>query len=143
MRHRILFAALLALALPNGVDLADDESETLEMGLAGLLSAPNRKELPKLTLSAGAALAAEPMLLTVETDSSQELALESAGFFRATWMNEIVIKGIETRPLGVASLEFDEAGEAEISFVAVVPGSYELKVPDTSGDLQKVAVTIE
>ncbi|AWM27904.1 hypothetical protein [Sinorhizobium fredii] len=63
MRHRILFAALLALALPNGVDLADDESETLEMGLAGLLSAPNRKELPKLTLSAGAALAAEPMRL--------------------------------------------------------------------------------
>ncbi|ASY71728.1 hypothetical protein [Sinorhizobium fredii] len=63
MRHRILFAALLALALPNGVDLADDESETLEMGLAGLLLAPNRKELPKLTLSAGAALAAEPMRL--------------------------------------------------------------------------------
>ncbi|MEY9558651.1 hypothetical protein [Sinorhizobium fredii] len=57
-------------------------------------------------------------------------------------MNEIVIKGIETRPLDVASLEFDEAGEAEISFVAVVPGSYELKVPGTSGDLQKVAVTI-
>lgn len=150
MRHRILFAAMLAMALPTGVALAD-ENETPETGLAGLLSAPNRKELPKLTLSAGAALAAEPMRLksgsyyklTVEADGSQELALEGAGFFRAIWMNEIVIEGIEIRPLGVASLEFDEAGEAGISFVAVVPGSYELKVPGTSGDLQKVAITIE
>ncbi|WOS65411.1 hypothetical protein [Sinorhizobium fredii] len=63
MRHRILFAALLALALPNGVASADDENDAPKTGFAGLLSAPNRKELPKLTLSAGAALAAGPMRL--------------------------------------------------------------------------------
>lgn len=64
-------------------------------------------------------------------------------FFRAIWVNEIVIEGIEVRPLGVDSLGFDEAGEAEISFVAIKPGSYELKVPGSSGESQKVSISIE
>ncbi|AWI61368.1 hypothetical protein [Sinorhizobium fredii] len=65
------------LALPNGVALADDQSETPATGLAGLLSAPNRKELPKLTLSAGAALAAEPMQL--KSGSYYKLTIEADG----------------------------------------------------------------
>ena len=58
-------------------------------------------------------------------------------------VNEIVIEGIEIRPLGVDSIEFDEAGEAEISFVAIKPGSYHLKIPGSTGDTQQVAITIE
>lgn len=149
MRPIILSVAMLVLS--TGSVSAEDENEVAEMGLAGLLSAPNHKDLKKLTLSAGAPLAAAPMrlksgtyyTLKIEADGSQELALEGAGFFRAIWVNEIVIEGIEIRPLGVDSLEFDEAGEAEISFVAVRPGSYQVKVPGTSGDLQRLAVTIE
>lgn len=148
MRHTILFAAVLALVVPMGAAAGEEEGA---LGLAGLLSASNREELPKLTLSAGEALAPQPMRLKsgtyyklkIEADGSQELALEGAGFFRAIWVNEIVIGGIEVRPLGVDSLEFDEAGEAEISFVAIKPGSYELKVPGSSGESQRVSISIE
>ncbi|MFC0220062.1 hypothetical protein FHS82_002928 [Pseudochelatococcus lubricantis] len=152
MKRMTMIAALLAAAMPlAALADGDDDGANGKLGLAGLLSAQNRETLPKLTLSAGAPLAEKPMTLksgkyyklTIEADGSQELALEGPGFFRAVWVNEIVIEGIEVRPLGVDSLEFDEAGEAEISFVAVKPGSYHLKVPGTTGDLQTVAITIE
>jgi hypothetical protein len=41
------------------------------------------------------------------------------------------------------SLEFDDEGEAEIKFVAIRPGNYELRIPGTTGASQGVAVTIE
>ncbi|MGI6246517.1 MAG: hypothetical protein ACOYJQ_12200 [Pseudochelatococcus sp.] len=159
MKRMIIFAtALLAMAplvtTPLSGALANDDGKDGakgKLGLAGLLSAQNRETLPKLTLSAGTPLAAAPLTLksgryyklSIEADGSQELALEGPGFFRAIWVNEIVIEGIEIRPLGVDSLEFDEAGEAEISFIAIKPGSYHLKVPGTTGELQTVAITIE
>lgn len=149
MKRAILAAMALSLGLA-GAARAEEEGAA-EMGLAGLLSAPNRETLPKLTLSAGQPVATAPLTLKsgtyyklgIEADGSQELALEGAGFFRAIWVNEVVIEGIEIRPLGLDSLEFDEAGEAEISFIAVKPGSYVLKVPGSSGDSQQVAITIE
>lgn len=152
MKRSILLATMLALALPmSAMADGDDDDGDDALGLAGLLSANNREDLPKLTLSAGVPVASEPLklksgkyyTLEIEADGSQELALEGAGFFRAIWINEIVIEGIEIRPLGVDSLEFDEAGEAEISFIAVKPGSYHLKVPGSTGDSQQVSITIE
>lgn len=149
MNRSILMAAMLAFALPMGA-MAEEEEEESELGLAGLLSAPNRQDLGKLTLSAGTPVGGPLTLksgkyytLTIEADGSQELALEGAGFFRAVWVNEIVIEGIEIRPLGIDSLEFDEAGEAEVSFIAVKPGSYFLKVPGSTGESQQVSITIE
>lgn len=149
MKRAILAAVALSIGLA-GAARAEEEGAA-ELGLAGLLSAPNRETLPKLTLSAGQPVATAPLTLksgtyyklAIEADGSQELALEGAGFFRAIWVNEVVIEGIEIRPLGLDSLEFDEAGEAEISFIAVKPGSYVLKVPGSSGDSQQVAITIE
>lgn len=79
--------------------------------------------------------------IEIEADGSQELALTGAPFFRAIWVDEIVISGIEVRPLGVDSLEFDEAGTAEISFIAIKPGTYVLVVPGS--DTQKVEIAIE
>ena len=122
-----------------------------EMGLAGLLSATNRADLPPITLSAGQPLAAAPLVLKsgtyyeieIEADGSQELALAGPGFFRAIWIDELVVEGIEMRPLGLDSMEFDEAGTLEMSFIAVKPGAYELFVPGSHGDLQRLAVTIE
>lgn len=58
-------------------------------------------------------------------------------------MNEIVINDIEIRPLGVHSLEFDDAGVVEISFVAIVPGTYELRIPGTTGGSQKAVFIIQ
>lgn len=152
MKYPVM-AALMLLSLPAGA-LADDDGNKAgrtELGLAGLLSAPNREKLPTLTLSAGQPVSAAALKLKsgtyysikIEADGSQELALEGAGFFRAIWVNEVVIEGIELRPLGLDSLEFDEAGEAEVSFIAIKPGSYHLRVPGSTGETQQVSITIE
>ncbi|WP_417277747.1 hypothetical protein [Celeribacter sp.] len=146
MRYALIAAALLAATSA----FADDD-DTPEFGLAGILSASNSEDLPPILLSAGQPLADAPLKLKsgtyyeieIEADGSQELALEGAGFFRAIWIDEIVIEGLEIRPLGIDSVEFDEAGTMEIGFVAIKPGRYELRVPQSSGDLQRLEITIE
>ena len=44
--------------------------------------------------------------------------------------------------MGVHSLEFDAAGEAEISFIAITPGTFELAIPGSHGDSQKAVFNI-
>ncbi|AVW90443.1 hypothetical protein [Celeribacter baekdonensis] len=147
MRFQILAAALIA-ATPA---LSDDDGDKPSFGMAGILSASNSETLPPILLSAGQPLADAPLHLKsgtsyeieIEADGSQELGLVGAGFFHAIWIDEIVIEGIEIRPLGVDSVEFDEAGVMEISFVAIKPGTYDLHVPNARGDLQRLEITIE
>ena len=64
-------------------------------------------------------------------------------FFRNVWVNEVVINDIEIRPLGIASLEFDDDGKATISFVTIRPGTFELKIPGTKGDSQKAVFVVK
>src|SRR5690606_35631135 len=98
--------------------------------------------LAPLTLGSGKPVAEEEYELksgtyykmNIVADGSAELALSGGDFFRAIWINEIVINKIEIRPMGVHSLEFDDAGEAEISFIAITPGSYTLSIPGSSGE---------
>lgn len=126
-------------------------ADEASFGLAGILSGSNKADLPPILLSSGMPLADAPLSLKsgtyyeieIEADGSQELALEGAAFFRAIWIDEIVIEGLEIRPLGLDSVEFDEAGTMEIGFVAIKPGSYELAVPGSTGDTQRLAITIE
>ncbi|SFR45950.1 hypothetical protein [Litoreibacter janthinus] len=120
-------------------------------GPAGLLSGKNKEDLPPITLSAGAPLTDAPWILKsgtyyefeIQGDGSQELALIGPEFFRAIWIDEIVVEGLEIRPLGLDSIEFDEAGEMEIGFVAIKPGQYYLKIPGSSGETQRLDITIE
>ena len=122
-----------------------------DLGFAGLLSSGNKADLPPITLSAGVPLADAPLVLKsgtyyeieIEADGSQELALEGAAFFRAIWIDEIVINGLEVRPLGLSSVEFDEEGVMEIGFVAIKPGRYVLSVPGATGETQRLEITIE
>ena len=74
---------------------------------------------------------------------SQELALTGPEFFRSIWIDEIVVEGLEIRPLGLDSVEFDEAGEMEIGFLAIKPGRYYMKVPGSTGETQRIEITIE
>ncbi|WP_316013249.1 hypothetical protein [Roseobacter sp. HKCCA0434] len=137
---------ILAFALMTGFT-----AHAHEYGAAGLLGGNNKEDLPPLTLSAGMPLADEGWTLKsgtyyefeIEADGSQELALEGAAFFRAIWIDEIVIEGLEIRPLGLDSVEFDEAGTMEIGFVAIKPGRYTLSVPGSTGDMQRLDITIE
>lgn len=116
---------------------------------AGLLS--HRTDLEPITLASGKPLAKAPYELTagkyyriaVQSDGSAELAVSGADFFRNVWVNEIVINGIEVRPLGVDSIEFDDEGKATISFVPIRPGSFVLRVPGTTAESQQAVFNVK
>ncbi|MFC7704151.1 hypothetical protein ACFQXB_08095 [Plastorhodobacter daqingensis] len=139
MRHACA-AALLGLVVAAPV-----AAQPFDYGFAGLMSASNRERLEPLTLASGQPVAEAPYELKSGTyyrlkiiaDGSAELALSGGDFFRAIWVNEIVINKIEVRPMGVHSIEFDAAGEVDMSFIAIVPGTYELSIPGSTGDTQK------
>ena len=142
----LAFLAGLVVASPV---LADDDTPTF--GAAGLLSGSNKEDLPPIILSAGEPISAAPWILQsgtyyefeIQGDGSQELALVGPEFFRAIWIDEIVVEGLEIRPLGLDSVEFDEAGEMEIGFVAIKPGAYYMKIPGTTGETQRIEITIQ
>ena len=132
-------ATLALLALPAAAQDAP----------AGLFAATNKQDLPEIILSAGEPLGAPWVLksgtyyeVEITADGSQELALSGSEFFRAIWIDEIVIEGIEIRPLGLDSVEFDEAGTMELGFIAIKPGSYALRTPQ-GGETQTLQITIE
>lgn len=148
MRGGALKTAFLAVAL--AVTAGSAGAQQFDYGFTGMMGKANRTDLPPLTLASGQPVAAAPYALKsggyyrlkIVADGSAELGLSGGDFFHAIWINEIVINGIEIRPMGVHSLEFDDAGEAEISFIAVIPGRYALSVPGSQGDTQKAEFTI-
>lgn len=137
---RIHLAAIVALAGLAAPAFAHD------LGFAGLLSRNNSEELPPLTISAEKPLADAPLMLKSGTyyeielvsDGSAELAVSGPGFFRAIWIDEVVINDLEVRPYGIDSFEFDDEGVLEISFVAIKPGTYTLQTQASS-----IQVTIQ
>ena len=144
---KLLWITLIAM-LTATFAIADERPS---FGAAGLLSGKNKEDLPPVILSAGMPLSDAPWVLKsgtyyefeIQGDGSQELALVGPDFFRAIWIDEIVVEGLEIRPLGLDSVEFDEAGEMEIGFIAVKPGRYHIKVPGTTGETQRLDITIE
>jgi hypothetical protein len=139
-------AAILFMFTTATLAMANDGG----FGAAGLLSGKNKEDLPPVILSAGEPLSDAPWELKsgtyyefeIQGDGSQELALVGPEFFRAIWIDEIVVEGLEIRPLGLDSIEFDEAGEMEIGFIAIKPGSYYMKVPGSTGETQRLEITI-
>ena len=131
--------------------LAATPAAAHEYGFAGILSNTNKADMPGLTLSVGTPIADGPITLKsgtmyeleIAADGSGELALEAPGFFRAIWVNEVVVNGLEIRPFGLESVEFDQAGTMEIEFLAIKPGQYEIRIPGARGDSQRVSVTIQ
>ncbi|OWU78251.1 hypothetical protein [Phaeobacter sp. 22II1-1F12B] len=140
---RTIFAAVIAcLAIP---------ATAHEFGFAGILSNDNMEDMPEITLGLGKPLAEGPITLKsgtgyeleITSDGSGELALEGPGFFRAIWINEIVINDLEVRPFGLESVEFDDEGTMEIEFIAIKPGRYFLRIPGSTGETQRVEITIQ
>ena len=149
MKARIAAAVLAAVAWPAA---AQDAPATVEFepaegahdyGFAGLLARDNRTDLPPLTLSSGQPVAdgvyelksGTYYRIDIVADGTAELALSGGDFFRSVWINEIVINDIEVRPMGIHSLEFDAAGTANMSFIAIVPGTYRLSIPGSDSEL--------
>lgn len=108
-------------------------------------------DLPPLKLSAGQAFPKEPIKLeagkyyrwTIESDGTSEMAIAAPQFFRFIWINEVVINDIEVRPLGLDSIEFDDAGEATISFVPIRPGAFDYFMPNAPGDAYRGKIIVQ
>ncbi|ESR25800.1 hypothetical protein [Lutibaculum baratangense] len=119
-------------------------------GQAGLMTG-GAQALPPITLSSGQPLAEEPYeleagkyyRLAIQSDGSAELAISGAEFFRNVWVNEVVINDIEVRPLGIDSLEFDDEGEATITFIPIRPGRFILRIPGTTGETQQAIFNVK
>ena len=122
-----------------------------DYGFSGILARDNRTDLAPLTLASGKPVATGEYRLksggyyriAINADGSQELALSGGDFFRAIWINEVVINDIEIRPMGVHSIEFDDAGTATLSFVAILPGRYTLSIPGSHGESQQAVFNIQ
>ncbi|WP_299841915.1 hypothetical protein [uncultured Paracoccus sp.] len=122
-----------------------------DFGFSGIMASDNRALLAPLTLSAGQPVASGEYTIKsggyytihINADGTQELALSGGDFFRAVWINEVVINDIEIRPMGVHSIEFDDAGSARISFIAIVPGRYTLSIPGSTGETQQAVFNIQ
>lgn len=157
-----LVLALPVMAQDTPADMDDDDEVATEEGVfdaagkfdygfSGLLARDNRTQLAPLTLASGKPVAGGEYTLKsggyyrieIVADGSQELALSGGDFFRAIWINEIVIGDTEIRPMGIHSLEFDSDGTAVLSFVAVLPGRYTLSVPGSSGDSLQAVFNIQ
>lgn len=136
MKRLIAAVAVAALATPA---FAHD------LGFAGLFSKKNQADLEDLTVAADKPLGEDWVLksgtyyeVNINADGSAELQLDGAEFFRAIWIDEIVINDLEVRPMALHSLEFDDEGTVEIAFIAIKPGSYVLKTQTS-----QIKVTIQ
>ena len=147
MKNALFLAACLLFAGPL---MAYDDDKVKELGMAGLLSGSNKVDLPEVMLSVGEPLGKPWKLksgtyyeVEITSDGSGEIGLDISEFSRAVWIDEIVIEGLEIRPYGVESIEFDDAGTMEIGFVAVKPGRYTIRIPGSTGESQKLDVEIK
>ena len=148
MKNALFLAACLLFAGPLMAD--DDDNKVKELGMAGLLSGSNKVDLPEVMLSVGEPLGKPWKLksgtyyeVEITSDGSGEIGLDISEFSRAVWIDEIVIEGLEIRPYGVESIEFDDAGTMEIGFVAIKPGRYTIRIPGSTGESQKLDVEIK
>ncbi|MFN3276357.1 MAG: hypothetical protein ACK41U_17000 [Paracoccus sp. (in: a-proteobacteria)] len=122
-----------------------------DYGFPGIMNRENRTDLAPLTLSSGVPVAGGEYTLKsggyyrieINADGTQELSLSGGDFFRAIWINEIVINDIEIRPMGVHSMEFDAAGAARISFIAILPGRFTLSIPGSTGETMQAVFNIQ
>lgn len=149
---RVLHTALAALGLTLSLGTAPAQAAPLcdNLGFAGLLASCNRGEPIEITLASGQPLGEDVALqsgayykMMITADGSAELAVSGPEFFRAIWMNEIVINAIEIRPMAIDSIEFDKAGTAELSFIAIKPGTHILRIPGSTGETQQVRISIQ
>lgn len=149
MKFTSATAIALALAL-TASQAGAQQAAAPQRSHSGLLTGVKKLEQP-ITLSSGKPLVEKPYelesgkyyRLKIVSDGTAELALSGPDFFRNVWINEIVVNEIEIRPLGVESLEFDNEGEATISFVTIRPGTFTLRIPNTTSETQQAKFIVK
>ena len=64
----------------------------------------------------------------IESDGREEYKLLAPGLFRESWIDQVVIEDREVKPMGLHAVEFDDAGQIDIWFITLRPGTYEFYV---------------
>lgn len=67
--------------------------------------------------------------LDITSDGNEEISVVAPELFRNSWINQIVVNDLEVKSYGLYSVEFDDAGTFNITFVPIRPGEYEIYVP--------------
>jgi hypothetical protein len=122
--NRTLAAAALSLALvgsanaegnlaSNGTDL------TLSINTEDLTFSQNTWELET----------GKYYRIDITSDGNEEIAVVAPELWRNAWINQIVVNDLEVKAYGLYSVEFDDAGTFNISFVPLRPGEYDIYVP--------------
>lgn len=66
--------------------------------------------------------------LDVTSDGNEEISVVAPELWRNSWIDQIVVNDLEVKTYGLYSIEFDDAGTFNISFVPIRPGEYEIYV---------------
>jgi len=66
--------------------------------------------------------------LDITSDGNEEISVVAPELWRNSWINQIVVNDLEVKAYGLYSIEFDDAGTFNISFVPIRPGEYSIYV---------------
>lgn len=67
--------------------------------------------------------------IDITSDGNEEISVVAPELWRNSWINQIVVNDLEVKAHGLYSIEFDDGGTFNISFVPIRPGEYEIYVP--------------
>ena len=62
--------------------------------------------------------------LKISSDGQKECAFQAPEFAQSIYLRKIEAGGVEIKAITLVELEFEDAGEAEIFFLPIRPGSY-------------------
>ena len=123
MKNILALLAVLSLAAPasalaegnlasNGTDL------TLEINTVDLVFSQTEWQLET----------GKYYQLDITSDGNEEISVVAPELWRNSWINQIVVNDLEVKSYGLYSVEFDDAGTFNISFVPIRPGEYDIYV---------------
>src|SRR3546814_6506326 len=64
--------------------------------------------------------------LLIKSSGVKEYAIVAPDFFDYIWLRKVEAGGLEIKANSLYEIEFEEEGEAELFFVPIRPGTYEL-----------------
>lgn len=111
-------ALLVCLLAPQSV-VADDVTRRATRLEPLVLNAADGFSIKRYELEAGVYYR-----WRIQSDGLEEYKLLAPDFFRESWIDQVVVEGLEVKPMGLHAIEFDKAGEMDVWFVTIRPGTY-------------------
>jgi hypothetical protein len=72
-------------------------------------------------------------IIHISSDGAEEVQVVAPELWRNSWINQVVVNDLETTPMGLYGIEFDDEGTFSIGFVPIRPGEYDIYVPGYEG----------